>query len=613
MCGIVGYIGHREASEIILEGLKRLEYRGYDSAGLAVLNGSGLQVRRAAGKIRDLEERLRSEPVCGVMGFGHTRWATHGRPVETNAHPHADCTGSVVVVHNGILENYLALRKSLVAQGHRFRSETDTEVIAHLVEAHMKEGRELLEAVRLALREVHGSYALGVLAESDPDRLIAAKHGAGGVIVGLGSGEAFLASDIPALLPFTRDVIVLEDGEIAEVKRDSVRLGTLANGRAAQRCPARIAWDSAMAEKGGHPHFMVKEIHEQPEAVANTIRGRVHGEGGNVFLPEANLTPGLAKRLRRVVVLACGTSHHAALLGRLMIEALARLNTEVDVASEYRYRDVLIGSETLVVAISQSGETADTLGAVKLARECGAPVLAITNVVGSALARESTGVLYTRAGPEIGVASTKTFTATLIACFLLALYLGRVREHLSAAAARAHLLPLLELPQWIEAALNLDAEVKALAEQLYPCQNFLYLGRGVQYPIALEGALKLKEISYIHAEGYAAGEMKHGPIALIDERIPVVALAPRDGSYERMLGNIEEVKARGGCVIAVCQQGDDEISRRADHVLLVPAAPAFLAPLITVLPLQLLAYHIAVLKGCDVDQPRNLAKSVTVE
>jgi len=613
MCGIVGYIGYRQASEIILAGLKRLEYRGYDSAGLAVLNGSGLQVRRATGKIRDLEKRLQSEPACGVMGFGHTRWATHGRPVEANAHPHADCTGSVVVVHNGILENYLNLRKSLLARGHCFRSETDTEVIAHLIEAGMKEGLELSEAVRLALHEVHGSYAVGVLAQSDPDRLIAAKQGAGGVIIGLGTGEAFLASDIPALLPFTRDMIVLEDGEIAEVKRDGIRLGTLANGRAAPRRPARITWDSAMAEKGGYPHFMLKEIYEQPEAVANTVRGRMQCEDGSVLLSEANLTPELAQRLERVVVLACGTSHHAALVGRSMIEGLARLNAEVDMASEYRYRDVLIGPETLVVAISQSGETADTLGAVKLARECGAKVLAITNVVGSALARESAGVLHTYAGPEIGVASTKTFTATLIACFLLALYLGRVRGHLSAAALRAHLNSVLELPQWIKAALSLDEEVRGLAEQVYACQSFLYLGRGMQYPIALEGALKLKEISYIHAEGYAAGEMKHGPIALIDERVPVVALAPRDGSYERMLGNIEEVKARGGRVIAVCEQGDDEISRRADHVLSVPTVPVFLAPVITVLPLQLLAYHIAVLRGCDVDQPRNLAKSVTVE
>jgi glucosamine--fructose-6-phosphate aminotransferase (isomerizing) len=429
----------------------------------------------------------------------------------------------------------------------------------------------------------------------------------------MGSDEAFLASDIPALLPFTRDVLVLEDGEVAEVKRGGVQLRTLSGGRTAQRPPSRVTWDSTMAEKGGYPHFMLKEIHEQPESVANTIRGRAQVETGDVFLPEANLTPGRIAQVERVVFLACGTSYHAALLGRLMIERLARLNAEVDVASEYRYRDFLIGPETLVVAISQSGETADTLGAVKLTRERGAHVLAITNVVGSALARAASGVLYTHAGPEIGVASTKTFTATLAACYLLTLYLGRLRKRVSVTAARVHIGHLLEASQWIESSLNLDENVKALAKQLSQYQNFLYLGRGMQFPIALEGALKLKEISYLHAEGYAAGEMKHGPIALIDEQVPVIALAPRDGSYDRMLGNIEEVKARGGRVVALCQEGDDEISRRADHVLFVPGAPDLLAPLITVLPLQLLAYHIAVLRGCDVDQPRNLAKSVTVE
>ncbi len=612
MCGIVGYIGERNAAGVILDGLKRLEYRGYDSTGLAVLNGDGIQVRRCPGKIGNLETILQERPLEGSVGLGHTRWATHGRPSEANAHPHADCTGSVVVVHNGILENYSTLKERLTLAGHRFTSETDTEVLAHLVEAHLSAGADLLQAVRAALSEVQGAYAVGILAAAAPDRLIAAKHGAGGVVVGLGEGEVFLASDIPALLPYTRQVVVLEDGEVALITRRGVQL-TAPDGRSIERAPVRIAWDAAMAQKDGYRHFMLKEIYQQPRAVTDTFRGRLAEEIGSVVLPDAHLDPKSVKRFRRVVLVACGTSYHAALVGRFMIERLASLPAEVDLSSEFRYRDLVLGPETLVVAISQSGETADTLGAAKAARATDAPLLAITNVVGSALSREATGILYTHAGPEIGVASTKTFTATLTACYLLALALGRKREYLSTADGRKRMADLIEVPRLMEAALALDGTIQALARELVGYQNFLYLGRGVHYPIALEGALKLKELSYSHAEGYPAGEMKHGPIALIDDRMPVVALAPRDASYDRMLGNIEEVKAREGKVIAIGHHGDAGLARRADHVISIPPGADLLTPLVSVIPLQLLAYHIAALRGLDVDQPRNLAKSVTVE
>ncbi len=612
MCGIVGYIGAQGAADIILDGLRRLEYRGYDSAGVAVLGSGGLQVRRSPGKIKQLEAILHERPVEGGVGLGHTRWATHGRPSEENAHPHTDCTGSLVVVHNGILENYLSIKERLQADGHHFRSETDTEVLAHLIEKHTKDGRSLAEAVKLTLREVRGAYAVGVISASAPDRIIAAKHGAGGVVVGLGAGEAFIASDIPAILSHTRDVLILEDGEVAVVRRDGVDLSTL-EGEPIKREPSRILWDPIMAEKGGYRHFMLKEIYEQPRAVTDTFRGRIVPESGNLILPDANLDPATLKALRRVVLVACGTSYHAAIVGRFMIERLSGLPAEVDLGSEFRYRDAIVGPETLIVALSQSGETADTLGAVKAARTRGAPILAITNVVGSALSREATGVLYTHAGPEIGVASTKTFTATMMACYLLALYLGRERGHLTPEEGQKRLQDLLEIPRLMEATLELDSQIAELARHFFQHQNFLYLGRGLHYPIALEGALKLKEISYIHAEGYPAGEMKHGPIALIDEGMPVVALAPRDATHERMLGNIEEVKARDGKVIVLAHPGDREIAARADHVISVPPTVDFLSPILMVIPLQLLAYHIAVRRGCDVDQPRNLAKSVTVE
>jgi glucosamine--fructose-6-phosphate aminotransferase (isomerizing) len=612
MCGIVGYVGERNATEVIMDGLRRLEYRGYDSAGLAVLDGASLVIRRSPGKIANLEARLEREPVSGSTGLGHTRWATHGRPSEGNSHPHADCTGGLVVVHNGIIENYAEMKERLLAEGHRFRSETDTEVIAHLLEARLRSGGDLRDACRAALTELRGAYAVAVLSSAYPHEVVAAKLGAGSVVVGLGRGETFLASDIPAILPYTREMVILEDGEVVRMTREGAELMTL-DGRRVERAPSPIDWDTTMALKGGYRHFMLKEIYEQPRAVADTLRGRLLVDGATVSLPEAHLDAGLANRLERVVIVACGTSYHAALVGRSMVERLAGLPAEVDIASEFRYRDLILDHRTLVVAISQSGETADTLGAVKAARARQAPVLAVTNVVGSAIAREANGVVYTHAGPEIGVASTKTFTTTITACYLIALALGERRGYLPDADARKRAEEILEAPRFIEAALAVDPEVAALARDFARYPNFLYLGRGLHFPLALEGALKLKEISYIHAEGYAAGEMKHGPIALIDENMPVVALVPRDATYERMMGNLQEVCARDGRVIAICHPGDHEAGRIAYATVTVPAAPDLIAPLVSAVPLQLFAYHVAAFRGLDVDQPRNLAKSVTVE
>ena len=613
MCGIVGYIGSQHAAPIIVDGLKRLEYRGYDSAGLAVVDEAGaLQIRRSVGKIGRLGARLDAEPVVGRVGLGHTRWATHGRPSEANAHPHQDCSGSLVVVHNGIIENHLALKEDLIVAGHQFRSDTDTEVIAHLIESELGDGGDLLGAVRASLRRLHGAYALAVLSARAPGELVAAKTGAGSVVIGSGPDYQLIASDIPAVLPHTRDVVILQDGECARITRDRVEISTIA-GQPVERAPTRITWDAAMAEKGGYPHFMLKEIHEQPRAVVDTFRGRLDDETGRVVVPEACLGPELVARLRRVVLVACGTSYHAGLIGRFMIERLAGLPAEVDLASEFRYRDAVLGPDTLVVALTQSGETADTVGAAKAAAAKGAPVLAITNMVGSAITREATGVLYTHAGPEIGVASSKTFTATLAACYLLGLALGRERAFLTEMDGRKRIEDLREIPALMESALADAPAVAALARELTGCRSALFLGRGVHHPVALEGALKLKELSYAHAEGYAAGEMKHGPIALIDETLPVIALAPRDASHDRMLGNLQEVRARGGRLIAIAHQGDAEVAALAEHTLNLPAAPELLAPLVSVIPLQLLAYHVAALRGLDVDQPRNLAKSVTVE
>ena len=609
MCGIVGYVGDKSAVGIILEGLRRLEYRGYDSAGVAVLDQGVLHVRRAPGRLSGLDEVLRTQPVSGTIGIGHTRWATHGRPSERNAHPHTDCQGSLVVVHNGIVENYAELKDRLRADGHDFRSETDTEVLAHLVEHHLRRCDSLEAAVRAALREVRGSYALGVVTTAAPDRLVVAKQGAGSVVIGLGRGEMFIASDIPAILNHTRDVLILEDDELAVVTADRAVLSTLA-GRPVSREPVRIQWDPVQAERGGYRHFMLKEIYEQPRAIRDTFQSCVGPEGDDVVLSGVEMDP---TAIQRVVLVACGTSWHAAMLTRTMIERLAGIPAEVDLASEFRYRDAIVGPDTLIVAISQSGETADTIGAVKAAKAKDCPILAITNVIGSALAREATGVIQMHAGPEIGVASTKAFSTMIVAGYLLGLWLGRKRGALTPEETRKRLHELIEIPRLVEETLRLDGAVADLARQLSGASDFLYLGRGLQYPIALEGALKLKEISYIHAEGYAAGEMKHGPIALIADDLPVVALAPRDASYDRMLGNMEEVCARDGMLIAITHPNDRAAASKARHVIEVPPTDELLAPLVTVVPLQLLAYHIAVRRGCDVDQPRNLAKSVTVE
>ena len=617
MCGIVGYIGPRPAVPIILDGLKRLEYRGYDSAGLAVLEKSnGLGVRRAQGKLRNLEDALRLNPVDGPYGIGHTRWATHGRPTEENAHPHKDCQGDIVVVHNGIVENYLALKHQLVEEGHRFVTETDTEVIAHLVEKYYEGNLE--NAVRDAVRQLTGVFALSVISTKDPNKIVAARSGPP-VVVGLGDGEYFVASDVPAILSHTRDMFFLADGDVAVLTRDGVHL-TDFNGRAVKRQVSHILWDPIMAEKGGYKHFMLKEIFEQPRAVRDTTLGRVGQESGRIFMDEMDITPREFKEFRQVRIVACGTSWHAATAGKFMIERLARIPVEVDYGSEFRYRDPLVGRDTLTIVISQSGETADTLAAQREAKHRGSKTLAICNVVGSMITREAAGTLITHAGPEIGVASTKAFTGQLTALFLVAMYLGQVREVLNHDASMKLVEKLLHVPSLLEDILRRDAIYEDLAKTLSRASDFLYLGRGIHFPIALEGALKLKEISYIHAEGYPAGEMKHGPNALIDDKLPTVVLATRDPEdelsqviYEKTLSNIQEVKAREGIVVAVACEGDDEVAKMADHVIRIGTTYDLLLPILEVVPLQLLAYHIAVRRGCDVDQPRNLAKSVTVE
>jgi glucosamine--fructose-6-phosphate aminotransferase (isomerizing) len=617
MCGIVGYIGDQKAVPIILDGLKRLEYRGYDSAGIAVLeNGNCLGVRRAQGKLRNLEDALRLSPLEGSYGIGHTRWATHGRPTEENAHPHRDCHGDIVVVHNGIVENYLSLKQQLVEEGHRFVTETDTEVIAHLIEKHFDGNLE--NAVRDAVRQLTGVFALSVISRKDPNKIVAARSGPP-VVVGLGDHEYFVASDVPAILGYTRDMFFLADGDMAVLTRDGVHL-TDFNGRPVKRQVSHILWDPIMAEKGGYKHFMLKEIYEQPRAVRDTTLGRVGQESGRIFLDEMDISAKEFKEFRQVRIVACGTSWHAALAGKFMMERLARVPVEVDYGSEFRYRDPLVGRDTLTVVISQSGETADTIAAQREARHKGSKTLAICNVVGSMITREASGTLITHAGPEIGVASTKAFTCQLTALFLLAMYLGQQRETLSEETSRHLVERLVHLPGHMEEILRRDHIYDDLAKELSKSTDFLYLGRGIHFPIALEGALKLKEISYIHAEGYPAGEMKHGPNALIDENLPTVVLATRDFSdessrllYEKTLSNLQEVKAREGKVIAVACEGDEEVTKIADHVILIPTTHELLLPILEVVPLQLLAYHIAVRRGCDVDQPRNLAKSVTVE
>jgi glucosamine--fructose-6-phosphate aminotransferase (isomerizing) len=612
MCGIVGYVGPRQCVDLIVTGLSKLEYRGYDSAGVAVVGPSGLSIQRAKGKLGNLVGLLKEKPLSGTTGIGHTRWATHGRPSDENAHPHS--FGGVAVVHNGIIENHLELKADLQARGHRFASETDSEIFAHLISAALEEGggkRELAEAVRAALAQVEGSYALAVLSEKRPNEIVAAKN-ASPLVVGLGQGEGFLASDVPAILEHTREVVFLDEGELAVLRPGGVRIEDR-DGSPVQRPPRRVEWSPVAAEKDGHKHFMHKEIFEQPRALADTIRGRISLERGEVELDGIALEETWVKELTQVVILGCGTSWHAGLSGRYMIEQLARIPVQVELSSEFRYRDPLVDQKTLCIAVSQSGETADTLAAVKEARRRKARALAICNVVDSAIPRESDESLYTRAGPEIGVASTKAFTTQLAALFLLGVKLGRVRGVLSAEAAREHLEALRHIPLQMEQVLRQEPSVLPIARQCAQTRDVLFLGRCNQYPVALEGALKLKEISYIHAEGYAAGEMKHGPIALIEDGMPVVVLATREPAYEKTLSNMEEVRARGGRVYAVVSEGDTHAAGIAHGALTVPAAPPMLAPLLSVIPLQFLAYHVADMKGTDVDRPRNLAKSVTVE
>jgi glutamine---fructose-6-phosphate transaminase (isomerizing) len=617
MCGIVGYVGERKAVPIILEGLKKLEYRGYDSAGIAVCRpDDSLSVRRASGKLRNLEELLRLDPMEGNFGIGHTRWATHGRPTEENAHPHRDCTGDIVVVHNGIVENFLPLKEQLIREGHQFKTQTDTEVIAHLVERHFDGSLEA--AVRAALKEISGVYALVVISRKDPGKIVAARMGPP-VVIGLGDGEFFVASDVPALLEHTRDMFFLADGDMAILERRGVTVKDF-DGNPVTRAVQRITWDPIMAEKGGYKHFMLKEIFEQPRAVKDTTLGRVSREAGLVFLEEMEITPEEFSAFQQVKIIACGTSWHSALAGKFMIERLARVPVEVDYGSEFRYRDPIIAPGTLTVVISQSGETADTLAAQREAKAKGSRTIAICNVVGSMITREAAGSIYTHAGPEIGVASTKAFTCQLTALVLLAMYLGQTRGTLPEGDAISLVQELMLLPGKLEHVLQQNAHIEELARKLYRATDFLFLGRGVHFPIALEGALKLKEVSYIHAEGYPAGEMKHGPNALIDDKLPVVVLAARDVEnpesrllYEKTVSNIQEVKAREGIVLAIVSEGDHEVSKMADHVIEIPSSREFLLPILEVVPLQLLAYHIAVRLGCDVDQPRNLAKSVTVE
>jgi glucosamine--fructose-6-phosphate aminotransferase (isomerizing) len=624
MCGIVGYVGKKSVVPIIIEGLRRLEYRGYDSAGIAVAGGEeGLQLRRAEGKLRNLEDVIRLKPLDGTYGIGHTRWATHGRPTEENAHPHRDCTGKIVVVHNGIVENYLSLKKKLIDEGHKFTTETDTEIIAHLVEKYSASSgngqRPLLEdAVRQTVKQLSGVFALAVISSEEPNKIVAARNGPPAVI-GLGNDEYFVASDVPAILHHTRDIFFLADGDLAVVTPDGVHLSDF-DGRPVRREIQHVTWDPILAEKGGFKHFMLKEIYEQPRAVRDTALGRVSQDTGHIFLDRMEISESQFREAEKINIIACGTSWHAGQAGKFMIETLARVPVEVDYASEWRYRNPIVDPKTITLVISQSGETADTIAAQREAKARGSKTLAICNVVGSMITREAAGTIYTHAGPEIGVASTKAFTGQLTALYVLAMYLAQVRGVMTAEQAREAMLELTRIPAKLEHILTQDQACDDLAKEYQKVRDFLFLGRGIHYPIALEGALKLKEISYIHAEGYPAGEMKHGPNALIDENLPVVIIATRDANnpgsmlrYEKTISNLKEVKARSGVVIALATEGDEDIREAADHVLYVPAAPEELLPILEIVPLQLLAYHIAVRRGCDVDQPRNLAKSVTVE
>ena len=608
MCGIIGYIGQQQAIPILLDGLKRLEYRGYDSAGIAVLNGKAVQVKKRVGKLQNLQAAVGLDPEEGSVGLGHTRWATHGKPTEANAHPHVDCSLRIAVVHNGIIENYHSLREKLMQQGHRFASETDTEVIAHLIENHLNGNLE--KAVRRALLQIKGSYAIGVISQTDPDKMIGVRFGSP-LVVGLGRGEAFLASDIPAVLKYTKEELILDDGELVVLSRNGVRVTNLKGRRSLSKPVHHVSWDLEQAKKGGYRHFMLKEIHEQPIAIRNTLAGRIHLSRAKIILPDVSKT--ISSTLERIMIVACGTSYHAALSGKYILEKWTGIPVDVDIASEFRYRSPLINDKTLTIAISQSGETADTLAAMKEAAEKGSKVIAICNVIGSSVARQANGVIYTHAGLEIGVASTKAFTTQLIALILLALDLGQKRGSLPQSRMMKILKGLDQLPDLINNLLAREKEMAQWADWFYEKKNFLYLGRGISYPISLEGALKLKEISYIHAEGCPAGEMKHGPIALIDKEMPVVVLAPKGALYEKIMSNLEEVKARDGILLAIATEGDHEIGKKADHVFYLPEVDEALMSILQTIPLQLLAYFIAARRGCDIDQPRNLAKSVTVE
>jgi len=613
MCGITGYVGERDAAPIVIEGLKSLEYRGYDSVGIAVLEKNGkLAIHKKAGKIADFTSQVPADGLKGFQGIGHTRWATHGKPTDINAHPHTDCTGNVVVIHNGIVENHAALKRELTAAGHTFDSETDTEVIPHLIEARLAAGDDLNTALVNTITRLQGAHAVLAMSLSEPGVIVAARVGnAGGVVIGYGNGEVFLASDLPALLPHTRRVVFLEDGEVARVTATSVRYTK--NGARIEKQPQEVPYDPVSAAKGSFKHFMQKEIAEQPESILDTLRGRALFAESRVELEDIGLTRQQLAGIQRVMLVGMGTSLHAAMVGRHYIERIAAIPAEVDNASEFRYRYPVIGPETLLVSISQSGETVDTLAAMEEARTRGCPQLTICNVIGSQAARVADGVIYTRCGLEIGVASTKTYVAAITALYLLACYLGQERAVIDRERMGGLLEPLARLPYQAGEVTGRADSLEALAQEFFRCSNFLFLGRGLQYPVAMEGALKLKEVSYIHAEGYPAGEMKHGPIALIDRDMPVIALVPRDELHDKMMSNIQQVKAREGAVIAIATEGDEEIAEKADRVIYVPESSPLLAPVLTSIPLQLFAYHVAVRRGCDVDQPRNLAKTVTVE
>ena len=613
MCGIVGYVGKDNVKNILLKGLKRLEYRGYDSAGIACISDLKLKLHRCEGKISKLEHILKKEDITSTIGVGHTRWATHGRPSEENAHPHTDCKRRLVVVHNGIIENYLALKKKLERTGHRFRSETDTEVLAHLIEKELlkQSKKNLLLATRKAIKGLRGSFAMAVISCDDPEKIVVARQYSP-LIIGLGKNEFIVASDIPAVLTRTKDVISLEDGETAEITKTGCRIYS-SDGTEVKRKAARITWDAVMAEKSGYKHFMLKEIYEQPLVVQETFRGRLDPEKGRVHIEEARIKDARIRGIKKIYFVACGTAYHAGLIGKFLVEDMAKIPCEVDIASEFRYRSPLLGKRDLVVIISQSGETADTLAALREAKRKGAKTLAICNVVGSSATREANGVIYTHCGPEIGVASTKAFVAQLVVLYIMAIHFGRVRGRIRRRQAREFMTELFRIPKLIERVLKTDSKIARAVKKYSDRKDFLYLGRNINYPIALEGALKLKEISYIHAEGYPAGEMKHGPIALIDEDIPIVVIATDSAVYEKILSNIEEAKARGGIVIALATKGKTQIEKTADDVFYIPKTTEALYPILNAVVLQLAAYHIANYRKCNIDQPRNLAKSVVVE